>query len=340
MKKTLFWLCIATCLILFVSCSSLASTAKSTVTSNANSLLSSAINSTSKNVADSLHKHTFSKSWTYSDTYHWHAATCGHSSEKADLEEHKFGTEVYQAPTCTSSGFSESVCTVCGYVRHISISETGHRYVPTVIEGELKKKCVICGNVISYHVGDVGPAGGLVVYDKGNNAGGWRFIEAAPADLRVTNGKPSIDQESVAYEVGVPGIIFGYYRQSDYSENYYINGKKAWDINSTNSDIGSGSDNTAKLVARMGNETYTNSAGSSKSAVYAAKMCSELEYRGFSDWFLPSIGELNIFCKLAGTYDYYWSSSEYEVSSESAFATGNTPAQRDSFYKVRPMRTF
>jgi hypothetical protein len=35
----------------------------------------------------------------------------------------------------------------------------------------------------TYKIGDTGPAGGIVFYDKGNNSGGWRYLEAAPADL-------------------------------------------------------------------------------------------------------------------------------------------------------------
>jgi hypothetical protein len=34
-----------------------------------------------------------------------------------------------------------------------------------------------------YKIGDTGPAGGIVFYDKGNNSGGWRYLEAAPADI-------------------------------------------------------------------------------------------------------------------------------------------------------------
>jgi hypothetical protein len=34
-----------------------------------------------------------------------------------------------------------------------------------------------------YKVGDTGPAGGLIFYDKGNDSGGWRYLEAAPEDL-------------------------------------------------------------------------------------------------------------------------------------------------------------
>ncbi|MDR0585028.1 MAG: hypothetical protein LBG57_11890 [Treponema sp.] len=33
----------------------------------------------------------------------------------------------------------------------------------------------------AYKIGDTGPAGGIVFYDKGNNSGGWRYMEAAPA---------------------------------------------------------------------------------------------------------------------------------------------------------------
>jgi len=35
----------------------------------------------------------------------------------------------------------------------------------------------------AYKIGDTGPAGGLIFYDKGNNSSGWRYLEAAPEDL-------------------------------------------------------------------------------------------------------------------------------------------------------------
>jgi hypothetical protein len=37
-----------------------------------------------------------------------------------------------------------------------------------------------------YKIGDTGPAGGLVFYDKGNNSGGWRYMEVATDNLGKT----------------------------------------------------------------------------------------------------------------------------------------------------------
>jgi len=38
---------------------------------------------------------------------------------------------------------------------------------------------------VSYQVGDLGPAGGLVFFDKGKASDGWRYLEAAPARTEV-----------------------------------------------------------------------------------------------------------------------------------------------------------
>ncbi|MEI8095104.1 MAG: DUF1566 domain-containing protein [Spirochaetales bacterium] len=37
-----------------------------------------------------------------------------------------------------------------------------------------------------YKLGDTGPAGGLVFYDKGSVTNGWQYLEAAPSDLAAT----------------------------------------------------------------------------------------------------------------------------------------------------------
>jgi hypothetical protein len=37
----------------------------------------------------------------------------------------------------------------------------------------------------TYKIGDTGPAGGIVFFDKGNSSGGWRYLEAAPSYMEV-----------------------------------------------------------------------------------------------------------------------------------------------------------
>jgi len=53
----------------------------------------------------------------------------------------------------------------------------------TVLAGTGVKIAAIKGP--SYKIGDTGPAGGIIFYDKGKATEGWRFLEAAPNDQSV-----------------------------------------------------------------------------------------------------------------------------------------------------------
>ena len=105
--------------------------------------------------------------------------------------------------------------------------------------------------------------------------------------------------------------------------------------------IGTGKPNTAIMISKLG------TSGNSASA------CTNLSLGGYSDWYLPSLGELDsIICKvgvLSGfNSDLYWSSTEYNdsvaVCQEIAEATANLGTYwicpKSAGHRVRAIRSF
>jgi hypothetical protein len=153
------------------------------------------------------------------------------------------------------------------------------------------------GNDETYAIGDTGPAGGTVFYDKGSYSDGWRYLEATPDvpefyDSDFYNG---------------PNYFF--------STNWIYHPYGNVLIDGTDTAIGRGKQNTEILVA------YFGSMGEAK--MYpdgfkpAAKLCVDLNYGGKTDWFLPSKDELNqMYLNLKGyhdvRYNFFWSSSQAE----------------------------
>ena len=293
-----------------------------------------------------VHKHTYSSAWTTDETYHWHTATCEHTDEISGKAEHSFTDWIVtKEATYSQTGIQTRFCSVCGYEE----SEE----VPAIP---------------GYLVGDIGPAGGYIFYDcdadndTGNADGlistevGWNYLEAAPADLRVVNGVPTVDRTVNGYSVVPTGYVFGYYRNSD--TNRFVNGTTTYDVaDCTGTAIGTGKTNTRLLVDAMGNEAYSDYSGSNKTADYAARLCDILTYTvngiTYDDWFLPSKDELNqMYVNLKenglGGFaygNYYWSSSEsynnVYYAWEQYFSNGD---QYDYFRyyndMVRPVRAF
>ncbi len=177
------------------------------------------------------------------------------------------------------------------------------------------------GDYSGYSIGDTGPSGGFVFYDKGFYSDGWRYLEAAPKDLDYS-------------------LVFGYYRQKNTNQ-----------VVGTSWTIGSGLYNTQVLVEAMDMEgkAYSNDSGDATKE-YAARKCLDYEYGGFDDWFLPSSYELNLMYKNLhnkglGSFasSYYWSSSEYDGSYAwgQYFSSGNQDGiYRYNAYRVRPVRAF
>lgn len=145
-----------------------------------------------------------------------------------------------------------------------------------------------------YVLGDTGPAGGYIFYDKGYYSkadftivkaegngtvpitpiyDGWRYLEAAPYD------------QSTGPEWGCNNTLI-------------------WGADGTA--VGTGEQNTIDIEA--GCTTFDT----------AADVCAILSLGGYNDWFLPSKDELNLMytnLKVAGVGGFaensYWSSSEY-----------------------------
>ena len=189
----------------------------------------------------------------------------------------------------------------------------------------------------TYTVGGKGPAGGYIFYDvdadnnETQNDGltseklGWRYLEAAPADLEGT-------------------YVFGFYRVANDGTNSTVETKEG---------TGEGKANTKALVEAMGETTYTEASGETK-GTYAAKACDDYTYGGYDDWFLPSMYEVcimynNLFYKKEGgtwqSDSYYWSSSEvsgttaYQVKFDPESRRADPLGRNDSVY-VRAIRMF
>jgi hypothetical protein len=104
-----------------------------------------------------------------------------------------------------------------------------------------------------YRIGDTGPAGGIIFYDKGNNSGGWRYLEAAP---------------SVTDRVDDTGSFPAHRAYADITDRA----------------IGAGLANTRIYLEKLRMNNITG--------ITAPWICNTLAYNGFNDWYLPSLDEL------------------------------------------------
>lgn len=68
------------------------------------------------------HKHTFASEWASDDEYHWHAATCEHTTEVSGKETHKWDDGVVTTePDYDVDGVKTYTCDVCGKTKTESI---------------------------------------------------------------------------------------------------------------------------------------------------------------------------------------------------------------------------
>ena len=75
------------------------------------------------------HTHKFATEWTKDETNHWHASTCGHTTEVSEKAEHSFGDwTVTKEATEEAEGSRERSCTVCGYKAIEAIEKLAHTH--------------------------------------------------------------------------------------------------------------------------------------------------------------------------------------------------------------------
>ncbi len=76
--------------------------------------------------------HSYSDKWTFDDTDHWHAATCGHTSEVSGKAPHEWGEDtVTRQPTCTEAGERVYAC-ACGATKAEPIAALDHAFSSTL----------------------------------------------------------------------------------------------------------------------------------------------------------------------------------------------------------------
>jgi hypothetical protein len=175
-----------------------------------------------------------------------------------------------------------------------------------------------------YKIGDRGPSGGFIFFDKGYSSNGWRYLEAAPGD-------------------GVLG------------EGILEDNRPAWSnvdrtlLGTTKTGIGKGKANTKAIIGQAGHK-YS-----------AAKVCDDLDItygqsfndgKSFKDYFLPSKDELNLMYEnlhKSGVGGFtigslYWSSSENDDNHAwiQYFNSGGgqDPDRKWGFARVRCAREF
>ena len=148
-----------------------------------------------------------------------------------------------------------------------------------------------CQDTATYAVGDLGPAGGIVFYDKGSYSDGWRYGEVAPTDLTYFEwgcaNSTIANSQSSAIGKGLynSGAILNFH---DILVNFYTN---------------------PIICSNLNNGSVV------------AKEALRYQLNGKKDWFLPSENELallytNLHLQNLGNFSniVYWSSTENDAT--------------------------
>jgi uncharacterized repeat protein (TIGR02543 family) len=171
----------------------------------------------------------------------------------------------------------------------------------------------------AYEIGDRGPGGGVIFYDKNFYSSGWRFLEVAPEE----------------FESSEP------WANSTYAGTFIT----LWDDVPNQGSPGDGYTNTFLIYNYMGDDGFMTV------GPYAAWVAWRFSYGGYNDWFLPAqytLIELRNKRDVIGSFQSvsYWSSTQTGASKAYAldFDPGYTglcvSQEKIENHIVRPVRRF
>ena len=225
-------------------------------------------------------------------------------------------------PTCTETGLGHRHCQRAG----CNADEPGTTPYPALghswsnwaittppkftaeTDGEETRTCSTCSIPETrvykfYKIGNTGPAGGKIFY-----------VATDGITIQGYTGATGSFAEYTAYylEAAPANETASRWQSSTAANNSLIDGITTW-ANATERDAGL----AASIgVGRKDTQTIVNSAAFASLTDTAAQRCANKSLNGFTDWFLPSLGELNEFYKLKGQAGvpqtgFFWSSSQY-----------------------------
>jgi len=99
---------------------------------------------------------------------------------------------------------ASSPVAVTSGARSAAASHTAHTTTAAAAHAPAAATTATQAAVHTYRIGDTGPAGGIIFYDKRNNSGGWRYLEAAPveAEFQAPRSTRSTNVENLQSSIG------------------------------------------------------------------------------------------------------------------------------------------
>jgi hypothetical protein len=207
------------------------------------------------------------------------------SVQSAQIEG-QFNRNIPDGPTVTAlvkskaTGYGSGTATASATGNRTPASSSAPAVTPVPVPAQAPAPAPVPAVPTTYKIGDTGPAGGFIFYDKGNNSGGWRYLEAAPASTERT----------------LPFFVEGY---------GMYNSVKCGDKR-----VGAGKENTRiwmQIISKEGGGINT-----------AQWYCDQLTANGYDDWYLPTEDELlymyNSFSNGLGDFQgkEYWASNDFK----------------------------